>query len=149
MLVKELMELLSTLPEDAHVIVSEKFGCGGHIQDRIIGELKDDCWVDDTYDCDTSYWDKQIEHANKVISAVKSGLYKWTPAKDGTECDVMTGYKGCFLMQTWAGESSKWTEEKIISHFEKEIKEANKEIAKILKKAKKSKINAIELSCAF
>lgn len=147
--VKELKEILNGLPDDATVIVSEKYGRGGHIQGRIIGELKDDCWVQDTYDCDTSYWDKEIEHANKVISAVKSGLYKWTPAKDGTESDVMTGDEGCFLMQTWAGESHKWTEQKIISYFEKKIDEANKKIKKLLERAKKGKVNAIELSCAF
>ena len=135
--VKELKEILNGLPDDATVIVSEKYGRGGHIQGRIIGELKDDCWVQDTYDCDTSYWDKEIEHANKVISAVKSGSYKWTPAKNGTESYVMTG------------ESHKWTEQKIISYFEKKIDEANKKIKKLLERAKKGKVNAIELSCAF
>lgn len=149
--VKELKELLNTLPDDATVIVSEKYGRGGPIQGHLIGELSEDGYRVKGVSGDTiKYYEHDIDEAQKVLDAVHAGRYHWVKAKTDNECDVMyDNDSGDFLMQTWAGESDKWTQLKIINHWSKRKEQSKDELQKLLAKKDKLVVNAIEISCAF
>ena len=149
--VKELKEILNGLPDDATVIVSEKFGRGGGIQDYLLGKLSTDgTRVNGVHSGTIDYYNKNIENAEKILQAVYAGRYHWEKAKTENDCDVMYhNDDGSFLMQTWAGESDKWTQLKIINYWSKRKKEEQEELKKLLDKRDKMVINAIELSCAF
>ena len=153
MLVKELMELLSTLPEDAHVIVSEKFGRGGHLQSYCIGTLKNDSYVkgkrsdllqtlkhfeEHKFRCDlgideltagTAYREEYVDQWGREVAVWK--------AKDGTPFQYFR--KG-----------DEWDKDQMIKIFKFNSKEDMQHIKDIKKQMKPPKnVNAIELSCDF
>jgi hypothetical protein len=149
--VKELKELLNTLPDDATVVVSEKFGRGGPIQGHLIGELSEDGnRVKSVSDSTIKYYEHDIDEAQRVLDAVYAGNYYWKPAETENDADVM--YRrddDSYLMQTWAGESDKWTQQKTITYWSKRKEQSKDELQKLLAKKNKLVVNAIELSCAF
>ena len=91
--VAELKELLNTLPDDAEVIVSEKFGRGGAIQDYRIGELNEDGdSIEEVHEpgkideVAKRKYDKYV----RDIDAIKTGNAKVIPTPDREEEGLLT-----------------------------------------------------------
>lgn len=154
--VKELKEILNGLPDDAQVIVSEKFGRGGHIQDYCIGELVDDYRVEGKHsDKETLRLLKSFEQHkfedDLGVAELEAGtaIREEFISDDGRELVVWKSKDGTPFQ--YFNKGDEWDKEKMIRIFKynsekdaEHIEDLKKELNKPLKK-----VNAIELSCDF
>lgn len=138
--VKQLKELLNTLPDDAVVIVSEKFGRGGPMQDYIIGKVDDSyTYVEqvDTYE----HLEEMIQDCEEMIDLAKRGEYTISP----------DGFAWEFVLSSKKSIRQMYMTDKDVDYF---IPKVQKTIDKIKKDIERRKndtqpVNAIEISCGF
>ena len=151
--VKELKEILNGLPDDATVIVSEKYGRGGNAQGYTIGKLKGSTVVGRN-----SETEKLIRHFEEHKFKCDLGIDELTvgtavreelTSDDGRELVVWKSKDGTPFQYFRKGDE--WTKEEMIKIFKLNSDEDTKHIASLNKELNKKlkKIDAIEISCGF
>lgn len=152
--VKELKEILAHLPDDAQVIVSEKTGRGGHVQEYIVGKLVNDSYVKGR----SSNLDNLLKHYQEHKDECDLGIAELTAgtayreevtSKDGRPLAVWKSKDGTPFQYFRRGDE--WSVEEMIRIFKYNSDEDAKAIDDIKKSMgqRLKKVEAIELSCNF
>lgn len=162
MKVKELKEILNTLPDEAEVIVSEKISRGGNIQRCKIGIIHKDCgdyWIEENEKFslvrDLSFYKKQKERYEKELEEINKNNIELKDIKyetDSRQWKCWQTKEGVVILhwiKNFDKEISKKDLIKLVKNNIESYKNNIENCEKKLKNIKEEKITGIELSCAF